>query len=321
MTELDERYGDKDIVVNEFVKKALNWSNIRNDSPKDLDTFSIFLSECEYAVQDLDSLKVLEYSENFRRIISKLPYSLQEKWRSIVLDKKEHSKKPVFHDLVKFVRREARKATDPAFGKDAMKNLHQLDRHDNVNKQRPKSTFATKVTEIEKHPEAKPIVTTQQSTTYIDKPGAYAIPCNYCKGSHALETCWSFSALPFLDRTAYLKTKGFCFGCLRYGHHRRLCKNKATCRNCAGRHPSVLHVDGPIPTSNNDVSSDNNTPTTNVASAFVNLPVSFNSAQNISDGVTECSMAIIPVKVRVQGSNSPTHFSTQAAMHLSVLNI
>ena len=221
-----------------------------------------------------------------------------------MLDKKEHSKKPVFHDLVKFVRREARKATDPAFGKDAMKNLHQLERHDNVNRQHPKSTFATKVTEIEKHPDAKPIVTTPQSTTDINKPGAYAIPCNYCKGSHALETCWSFSALPFLDRTAYLKTKGFCFGCLRFGHHRRLCQNKATCRHCSGRHPSVLHVNGPIPTSNNGVSSENNTPTTNVASVYANLPVSFNSAQSISDGVTECSMAIIPVKVRVQGNNT-----------------
>jgi len=29
--------------------------------------------------------------------------------------------RPVFQDLVKFVRKEARKANDPAFGRDAMK--------------------------------------------------------------------------------------------------------------------------------------------------------------------------------------------------------
>ena len=62
---------------------------------------------------------------------------------------------------------------------------------------------------------------------------------------------------------------------------------------------AVMHVDGPIPTRNNSVNSNKNIPTTNVASTYANLPVSFNSVQHVSDSVTGCSMAILPVKVRV----------------------
>ena len=74
INQLDERYGDSDIIA-----------------------------ECEYVVQDIESLKVLEYSENFKKVVSKLPFALQEKWRSIVQEKREHGKRPVFHDLVHLV--------------------------------------------------------------------------------------------------------------------------------------------------------------------------------------------------------------------------
>jgi len=79
LAELEDRYGNADIVVDAFINKALNWPTIKVDNAKGLDEFSIFLTECEQAVNDVDSLKILEYTENFRRIVGKLPYTLHDK--------------------------------------------------------------------------------------------------------------------------------------------------------------------------------------------------------------------------------------------------
>ena len=48
--ELDDKYGDQDIIVNAFIAKALSWAPIKPDNPKELDRFTIFLTECQNAV-------------------------------------------------------------------------------------------------------------------------------------------------------------------------------------------------------------------------------------------------------------------------------
>ena len=106
--------------MDSFINKALNWLTIKIDHAKDLDESSIFLTECDQAVKD--SLKILEYTENFRRIVGKLPYTLHERWRNIAQEKREHKQRPVFQDLVKYVCKEAQKANDPLFGTDTMKD-------------------------------------------------------------------------------------------------------------------------------------------------------------------------------------------------------
>jgi len=144
LAELEDRYGNADIVVDSFINKALNWPTIKVDNAKGLDEFSIFLTECEQAVKDVDSIKILEYTENFRRIVGKLPYTLHDKWRNIAHEKREHKQRPVFEDLVKFVRKDAKKAIDPAFGRDAMKDSSQP-QHTTI---RSQGSFASKLTSV-----------------------------------------------------------------------------------------------------------------------------------------------------------------------------
>ena len=52
--------------------------------------FAIFQRECEHVVSTVDAVQVLEYSENFGKIVNKLPFTLHDKWRNIVFDIKEH---------------------------------------------------------------------------------------------------------------------------------------------------------------------------------------------------------------------------------------
>ncbi|KAK2138585.1 hypothetical protein LSH36_2771g00003 [Paralvinella palmiformis] len=291
-SELDKRYGDTDIIVNAFIKKGLNWHVIKNDSPKDLDVFAIFLSECLYAVQDLYSLKILEYTDSFKRILSKPPYSLHEKWRSIIDNKKSHGHKTCFSDLVEFVRREARKATDPSFGKDAMKTLLQQPLHNSFPKNRSKCSFVANMETIEE----SDVHTTTTMKCQADTNKTSAPPtCRFCKRSHSFDTCKQIAALPFLERTKYLKKSDLCFGCLRHGHHCPDCRRKSTC----GRHPTILHVDGPISTRN--VPSKPNNVASTVVNACYDLP---SDNDQSSDCTVENIMAIIPVKVRIQGSTA-----------------
>jgi hypothetical protein len=118
--ELDEKYGDQDVIVNAFIAKALSWAPIKPDNPKELDRLAIFLTECQNAVSSFDAVGVLNYSENLKKIVAKLPYYLHDRWRNQVFQQKERGDKVNFATLVSFIRKESKKIMDPTFGKEAM---------------------------------------------------------------------------------------------------------------------------------------------------------------------------------------------------------
>ena len=255
MDELNERYGDPDIIVDAYVKRAINWSQIKPDNVKGIDEFAIFITECEQAVKDIDSLKILEYAENFKRIVGKLPFNLQEKWRNVVQNRRDSGKKPVFHDLVVFVRREAKKGMDPTFGRDAMKDGTTLSCVQSSN--RPRGSFASAVSSENKPASLQTAAPMRSATANTNKPNPFEAPCMYCKQSHPLNKCDSITALPFAQRSQFIKDKGCCFGCLRFGHHRKDCRNKSICKVCQMRHPSIPHINRK-PNPNTESTSVNN---------------------------------------------------------------
>lgn len=40
----------------------------------------------------------------------------------------------------------------------------------------------------------------------------------------------------------FLKGKGICFGCLKYGHTSKDCRSRLDCEVCQRKHPTALHV-------------------------------------------------------------------------------
>ena len=48
MKQLEERYGDHEVIANVFIKKALEWPSIR---PKSLNEFALFLIGCANAAE------------------------------------------------------------------------------------------------------------------------------------------------------------------------------------------------------------------------------------------------------------------------------
>ncbi len=55
---------------------------MRQDDAKALDQYATFLNECENAVASINAVKVLEYSDNVRKLVAKLPFYLHEVLRT-----------------------------------------------------------------------------------------------------------------------------------------------------------------------------------------------------------------------------------------------
>ena len=137
---------------------------------------------------------------------------------------------PSFHDVVKCVTQEAALATDPVFSPEALKEAtkHEFtsSSSSNNNGRRVKnaSSFSTNATSPE-----------QQSP-----------PCSSCPFSNSLENCSSFKKKTVKERKAFVQEARICFGCLRYGHVSRRCRNRKVCKTCSMPHPTVLHDENKI---------------------------------------------------------------------------
>jgi hypothetical protein len=103
LAEFGSRYGERVVVAQSYVQKALNWPSVKPDDPKALDAYGIFLRECHYAIDEIDAMGTLEYPENLCKLVGKLPYKLHDRWRSIVENARERGNRVRFDQLVNFV--------------------------------------------------------------------------------------------------------------------------------------------------------------------------------------------------------------------------
>ena len=97
------------------MEKILQWPSIKHGDVVGFDDFSILLRSCINATEEISALSEINHPKNLQQIISKLPYSLQERWRRKVYFSEE-GRRCNFSDLVEFVEREVEVMTDPVFG-------------------------------------------------------------------------------------------------------------------------------------------------------------------------------------------------------------
>lgn len=64
----------------------------------------------------MDSIKVLDYQENMKRLMLKLLIYMYDRWRSVVLKKRDVKKRVVFLDFVIFIKNEVKKFNDLIYG-------------------------------------------------------------------------------------------------------------------------------------------------------------------------------------------------------------
>ena len=98
-----------------------------------------------------------------------------------------------------------------------------------------------------------------------------------------------------------MKANRLCFGCLRPGHMKRDCRHRHTCKTCHKRHPTILHVEDSDWPLKNTLSSWQQTDTDDETSPKTTAKISI-APQCHAQTESDCTLAIIPVKVRMKNS-------------------
>ncbi len=114
---LQKHFGDEFTMSSDYMKKSLEWPAVKPEDTKALQAFAIFLRRFCNAVEDMKYSHEVNLSSYLKILVMKLPYKLRERWRSYVLEFQENqNNRPQFKDLVLFVERLVRMASDPVFG-------------------------------------------------------------------------------------------------------------------------------------------------------------------------------------------------------------
>ncbi|XP_058986802.1 uncharacterized protein LOC131806570 [Musca domestica] len=92
-------------------------------------------------------------------------------------------------------------------------------------------------------------VATPKSTA--GSKGSSKLRCRKCYQRHHLRQCNAFQSMPLDQRIRTVVRLQHCSNCLDSGHSLRHCKKDSACRNCRGRHHTLLCPSNTLPSQSN----------------------------------------------------------------------
>ena len=280
---LRSRYGQPYKIAAAYAEKLTTGPQIKADDATALHRFSILLTGCKNTLKQIGYLNKVENPDALRAIVDKLPYRLRLQWCDLVdrITEKEEREATV-EDLAKFVTDKARAASHPIYGTKAT----------NDRKSNPRERCATKAT---------------TSATKVDPPAATVTnsskpACPLCKANHWLSQCLGFKKMKWDERIKFIRAERLCDNCLVVGHYARDCPKKAFCKieGCDKKHSTFLHPKAAPTGESEEPPTNSNDAPSEARNGFVSLATSKNVT---GAGVLKVGMAILPVKVRAEGSS------------------
>ncbi|XP_048011005.1 uncharacterized protein LOC125244793 [Megalobrama amblycephala] len=104
--QLEWNFSNSIKISSAFIEKALNWTALKAEDGPALRSYALFLCSCFNTLQEIKFVEELENSANLRTIVSKLPFKLRDKWRTIACNIQDsHNRKVKLKDL-EFIERE-----------------------------------------------------------------------------------------------------------------------------------------------------------------------------------------------------------------------
>ena len=229
----EEKYGAPELVGAGFMNKLMARSPVARDDVEGLKAYAVALRLTMNVMANIPSGKAeLEHPKTVRRLVSKLTYNLQERWRTMSADSKYDKGIYLgFENLVKFVERTARIDSDPLFGKDVMQRSTTDFGDRSTNKRRilPINMMTSK--------DFRTDTTKSVAEQYNGSPD-----CVICNGPHTVKNCEAFLRLTPDQRWETVRGKGLCFICLEVGHRANACSRPVTCKSCGRYHNDLLHA-------------------------------------------------------------------------------
>ena len=230
---LSKRFGDSFVVANAYRQRLDSWPKIQAGDAKGMRKYADFLVHCEKAMESISSLRVLNDDQENRKMITRLPKWIINRWsREVYRYKEEHQLFPPFSEFVKFLVKEADILCDPV-----------------TSFQSPSSEVQKKPKDMQKSTRSmielrsKGYEATKTFTTSSQDSRHSCNPCLMCKASHEIDNCKAFLKKSVQDRKMFAMSNRLCFGCLKQGHRSKECPERKTCQICSKSHPSSLHGD------------------------------------------------------------------------------
>ena len=278
---LDERFGDPFVVGSAFRDKIENWPKISSRDHIALQKFSDFLRQCSTAMENIQSLKVLDDDRENRKFIAKLPEWLVHKWARIVFHwKEEVGQFPPFKIFSDFVTREAKIANNPVTASEGSR---------------------VKTSRSNDNKSSRSLATGLNDSKPKNSPESI-LKCPFCSVSHELDDCSEFLDKPLHERKKFVSEKGLCFGCLQTGHFSRKCKRRKVCKKCSKLHPTAFHGDVKNPASQNEPNS-----ATNGKSLDHSKENKFVSSTSLVSNSGVCNKTSMVVQVYLAHKDNPRH--------------
>ena len=230
---LQKTYGDPYRVSAAYVQKLMDWPMVKYDDAKGLKEYSLFITRCYHAMQNLSEMTCLNSVDNLQKIIKKLPGNLQSKFRDKQMSIREKKGAVHLKDVQEFILLQADTANDPAFGTQAMatpveKYTGKYPRKPESNAPFKRSSFAVGASE------ADGMNNRQQQAN------SYKRLCFFCEGPHDLDKCGSFMKKPLEERVEWVRNQSMCFGCYNKNHVSKDCTRRRHCEHCSWAHPTAL---------------------------------------------------------------------------------
>ena len=118
-----------------------------------------------------------------------------------------------------------------------------------------------------------------------------------------MESCHRMAVKQHKEKVLFLKDNGMCFACLIKGHMSNACKKRLTCQICKKRHPTILHIQQvQVPLGRPSMHQSNRNGQakhSTVPTASSSNPVAIAmSTKHTGAGVSDCKLAIVPVKIK-----------------------
>lgn len=236
---LEETYGSPEAIEHTLFSKLENFPKVTYKDPHKLRELADLLMEVEAAKLDgfLTGLSYLDTSRGVHPIVEKLPFSIQEKWKSVGSKYKfQHNAHfPPFSVFVDFICNEARTQTDPSFNTASFQSTPAKRERPDRYVRTPVAVHKTQVSPGERRGNQQKDIDLAKHCPIHDKP-------------HSLKKCRTFREKSYEDRKQFLKEHSICFRCCSSTNHfAKDCQEEIRCKECESiKHVSALHP-GPAP--------------------------------------------------------------------------
>lgn len=232
---LERRFGDSYKIAMDSIEKLTSGHQIRADDAYALESFSITLSSCKNSLEAIGYLRRIDNPEYMKKIIEKLPYKLQERWRDVVdVIMNEKMRDVTIDDITEFVEKQSRSLNNPIFRKTSQGQRPSYSQATPKShaRQAPKASFSINVSQPNKGDSSSSVPASEVKRTN---------DCVVCDNDHQITECPQFKSMDLKERLDVVKKKDLCFGCLRRGHQLRTCYKRKPCRECNRKHFTFLH--------------------------------------------------------------------------------